>query len=130
MVRQSRALRVPDISAHVAAPPEPYRHLLITWPLRQLRDGLRVPPPGKRSDDWAWEYEQRYGVGELLDRGELLRDVFQRLRLQQIDLARVEVVLGDVRRMAAMTYAATRTIGGRREPRTVSQRQATTERRQ
>jgi hypothetical protein len=132
MARSASVVRVP---AQVSAPPEPYRSLLITWPLRQLRNGLRVPSPGKRSDDWAWEYEQRWGIGNVFDRSELLRDVFDRLRRAgQVDIDRVVVVLGDVRQMAAMTYGATRKVESQRGSKTrskaVNERNAVTERRQ
>ena len=93
--------RKPEI---VPAPSEPFRGLLITWPLRQIRDGIRVPHPRDRSDDWAWEYEHRFGVGSLLDRRDLLCDAFTRLRRQKIDSARLAERLTDVKRNAAMAY--------------------------
>jgi hypothetical protein len=54
---------------------ETIRELLLTWPVRQMRDVAVPPPPQDGGDDpsWSWKYEQKYGAPKLKEREEALR---------------------------------------------------------
>jgi hypothetical protein len=54
-------------------------------------------------DDWPWEYEQRFGAN-LLDRRDLLFDVFKRLRKRGVDTDPIVVALKHTKLRAGITY--------------------------
>ena len=78
------------------------RRLLLTWPLRQLREDIGLPANPPATEDWWWTYELTYGFdrqnyGRLEERQELLVSTLRVIADQGRDVQAISAALGRIK---------------------------------